>query len=171
MAVEFWLPIVRTLLYLADGLLDSMGRVVRLVLGSILLFGAVRAAAYFVYAAGRLTAPLETFHLEAKMVLLAQRVGGGSPYPDWQACPHVANFFGPAYFVLVGLLGRLAGADIDQLFVIGRGVTFTSALLTTLGLAWFLYRRYWSPRGLGWRSAQPGIAGDDRLLGHGTTPT
>lgn len=120
-----------------------MGRVVRLVLGSILLLGAVRAAAYFVYAAGALTAPLETFHLEAKMVLLAQRVQAGVRlYPDWQAYPHVANFFGPAYFVLVGLLGRLAGADIDQLFAIGRGVTFASALLTTLGLAWFLYRRY-----------------------------
>src|SRR5258706_13183109 len=73
---------------------DPMGRVVRLVLGSILLLGAARAAAYLVYAANTLTATMETFHLEAKMVLLAQRgQAGGRLFPHSRACCHVAKLF------------------------------------------------------------------------------
>src|SRR5262249_54874169 len=67
---------------------------------------------------------------------------GDSLYPDWHNYPHVSNFYGPVYFFLVGQLARLVGADLDRLFLIGRGVTLGSAVITTLGLAWFLGRRY-----------------------------
>src|SRR5262249_44793413 len=54
----------------------------------------------------------------------------------------VANFFGPVYFALVGLLGRAAGADISSLFTIGRAVSFVSGLLTAAVLGAVLWRRY-----------------------------
>ncbi len=63
-------------------------------------------------------------------------------YPDWRAYPHVCNFYGPCYFLLVGGLGRAAGAGLDGLFFIGRGVTFAAALLTTAVLGGAVGRRH-----------------------------
>src|SRR5207237_6409274 len=83
-----------------------MGLAPRLALGLILLLGAARAVAYLAYAVFALRAPFETYHLEAKMVLLAYRAQAGELlYPAWWDYPHVANFFSPLYFVLVGLSG------------------------------------------------------------------
>ena len=77
------------------------------------------------------------------MVLLAYRVQAGAAlYPEWRDYPHVANFFGPVYFIVVGLLGAATDADIPDLFRIGRGVTFASGLSTTLILGVVLGRRY-----------------------------
>src|SRR4051794_14472382 len=90
----------------------TMRLVCRLALGLILVVGATRMVCYFIYSACHLTVRFETFHLEAKMVLLADRARAGeSLYPSWHDYPHVANFFAPLYFVLVGRLGRLTGAD------------------------------------------------------------
>jgi hypothetical protein len=120
-----------------------MGTERRLVLGLLLLFGLARLVAYVVYAVFTLGTPLEAFHLEAKMVLLAYRVQAGDRlYPAWQDYPHVANFFSPVYFVLVGLLGRLFGAGLPGLFSIGRAVSFASGLLSSLVVAWYLGRKY-----------------------------
>ena len=115
----------------------------RLLLVLIVATAAVRAAAYLVYANALLRMPVEAFHLEAKMVLLAYRVQvGASLYPRWQDYPHVANFFGPVYFELVGLLGALVRADLPTLFSIGRALTFLSAMATTL-IVWVVAaRRY-----------------------------
>src|SRR5918993_1929298 len=100
-------------------------------------------AYYFTYAVACLPSPLEVFPLEAKMVLLAYRVQAGADlYPEWRAYPHVANFFGPVYFVAVGLLGAATDADIPDLFRIGRALTFASGLLTTLVLGVVLGGRY-----------------------------
>ncbi len=120
-----------------------MNRARRLLFGSLLAVGVVRLAGYFAYAVACLPTPLEVFHLEAKMVLLAYRVQAGAAlYPEWHAYPHVANFYGPVYFVVVGLLGAATHADIPDLFRIGRGITFASGLLTTLVLGVVLGRRY-----------------------------
>ena len=120
-----------------------MDRARRLLFGTLLAVGVVRMAGYFAYAVACLPSPLEVFHLEAKMVLLAYRVQvGAALYPEWRDYPHVANFFGPVYFVLVGLLGAATDADIPDLFRIGRGVTFASGLVTTLILGLVLGGRY-----------------------------
>lgn len=120
-----------------------MGFARRVALGSIVLVAAVRAAVYLGYAVYGLTPQFEAFHLEAKMVLLAYRVRAGlSLYPEWRSYPHVANFFGPLYFVLVGLLGRAAGADIGGLFAIGRAVTFASTVAIAAGAGAVMSRRH-----------------------------
>ncbi len=105
--------------------------------------GAVRASGYLVYAAASLPSPLETFHLEAKMVLLAYRAElGETLYPAWRDYPHVTNFYGPVYFGSVGLIGRILGADIPGLFQIGRALSFGSGLLTSLIVGVVAARRY-----------------------------
>ena len=115
----------------------------RIIFGLLLAAGLARMAAFLAYAASTLPSPLETFHLEAKMVLLAYRAEiGASLYPAWRDGPHVANFFGPAYFWGVGKLGAIGGAGFDGLFAIGRGVSFGSALLTSLVVGVVAQRRY-----------------------------
>src|SRR5690242_5748800 len=86
-------------------------RTVRLLLGLLAFEGAARAVGYLAYALFTIPISYEIWYLEPKMVHLAWRVQAGvGLYPDWTAYPHVANFFGPVYFGLVGLLGRAAGA-------------------------------------------------------------
>jgi hypothetical protein len=77
------------------------------------------------------------------MVHLAWRVEHGVRlYPDWRSYPHVANFYAPLNFLLVGGLGRVLLANLDQLYIIGRTVTITSVLIATLVLGVFLNGRY-----------------------------
>lgn len=105
----------------------------RLIFGLLFALGLARAVGYLVYAITSLPSPLETFHLEAKMVLLAYRAElGETLYPDWRDHPHVSNFFGPCYFWAVGMIGAATQADIPDLFRIGRGVSFASGILTSL---------------------------------------
>ncbi|HEX8204216.1 MAG TPA: hypothetical protein VF590_27305, partial [Isosphaeraceae bacterium] len=66
-------------------------------------------------------------------------------YPSWRDYPHVANFYGPGYFLLVGLLGRAAGAGLEGLFLIGRAVNFGAGVLTCLLLGWYAGRRHGAP--------------------------
>ena len=63
-------------------------------------------------------------------------------YPLWRPYPHVANFYAPLNFMIVGLLGRAFGSEIGGLYYIGRFVTFTSVVLTSLVLGLVMYRRY-----------------------------
>ena len=110
---------------------------------ALLLAGALRAVFYFGYAAGMLPFPLESHQLEGKMVLMAYRAQAGlSLYPEWREYPHVANFFAPIDFLLVGGIGRLAGADLRGLFLIGRAVSFVSGLLVAVVLGAWAGRRY-----------------------------
>jgi hypothetical protein len=75
--------------------------------------------------------------LESKLVHLAWRVQAGVRlYPPWRDYPHVTNFFSPAYFVVVGLIGSWTGAGLQGLFVIGRAVTVGCALATAMVLGW-----------------------------------
>ncbi len=105
--------------------------------------GAVRAGLYLVYAARMLTFPLEAHQLESKMVLLAWRAQHGlSLYPEWRDYPHVANFFAPLDFLLVGGIGRLVEADLRGLFLIGRGVSFAAGMLEAVVLGVWAGRRY-----------------------------
>lgn len=127
----------------------SRGR--RWILGLLFLLALTRALSYLVCAAVFLPSPLESYHLEAKMVLLAYRAERGlSLYPDWEGYPHVTNFYGPVYFGVVGLIGRALAADIPELFRIGRWLSFGSGLLTTGFVGLITARRY----GRG-----PGVAG------------
>jgi hypothetical protein len=115
----------------------------RLLLALVLALGVIRIIGYFLYASLMLTYPLEVYYLEAKMVLLAYRVDlGETLYPDWHDYPHVANFFGPVYFVVVGLIGRSIDATIPGLFWIGRLITFGSTLATSAALTWVVARRF-----------------------------
>jgi hypothetical protein len=120
-----------------------MTRGLRVALSLLFVLIALRALCYFVVAVMVLPVQIESFHLESKMVLLAYRVQAGlSLYPPWHDYPHVANFFGPVYFGLVGLLGRAFGADIRGLFLIGRAVSVSSAIATSAGLGWYLFHRF-----------------------------
>src|SRR5208282_5023886 len=105
----------------------------RLVSWLLLILLAARAAAFLTYAFFRLGSPVETYHLESFMAHLAWRVEHGlSLYPDWRQGPYVANYFAPLYLSVVGLIGRGVGASLDQLFFIGRSVTFAAVLVTPL---------------------------------------
>ena len=121
-----------------------MRRLARFVLGLLLVCAALRALLFCVGAFFRLQTPLEAFNpLESKLVHLAWRAQHGVQlYPEWRDYPHVANFFGPVYFLVVGMIGRGVGASIEGLYTIGRAVTFTAALLTCLLVAGVLGRRY-----------------------------
>ena len=131
----------------------------RSLFGLLLTLGLARVLAYFAYAAACLPSPLETFHLEAKMVLLAYRAElGESLYPAWRDYPHVSNFYGPVYFALVGKLGAASGADIAGLFPIGRWVAFGSGLLTSLAVGWVAGRRYGAFAGVAGAVASLGAA-------------
>ncbi|WP_165228493.1 ArnT family glycosyltransferase [Aquisphaera insulae] len=115
----------------------------RTLFGLLFALGLARAVFYLAYAVETLPSPFESFHLEAKMVLLADRVVlGKTLYPAWRDYPHVANFFGPVYFGSVGLVGRLAGADIPGLFRIGRSIAFASGLLASAIVAVVAWKRY-----------------------------
>lgn len=121
----------------------------RLSLVLLLLVAAVRAGLYLDYAYHRSWWPLEAFNLEAKMVHLAWRVQAGvTLYPEWRSYPHVANFFAPLYFVVVGWIGRGLDADLDGLYGVGRAVTCASTVLATVLLGVVAGRRY--GRGAGW---------------------
>jgi hypothetical protein len=131
----------------------------RLLLYLLVALGTFRMVVYLNYASALLRTPLEAHNLEAKMVLLSWRVQQGlSLYPAWRDYPYVTNFFGPLYFVLVGLLGRLLGVDYRGLFLIGRTITFASGLLTSVVLGLWAGRRYgrWA-----------GVAGGVLSLGSG----
>ena len=115
-----------------------MPRIARVFLVLLTILAVVRATAFLVYAGFRLSLPGEVWYLEPKMVHLAWRFQEGVRlYPPWRDYPHVANFFGPGYSGLVGLIGRLVNADLDGLTRIGRAVTLACGLLTSLilGLA------------------------------------
>ena len=101
----------------------------------------IRGIAYLIYVDEQINVPTEVCDLESKFVHLAWRVQAGVRlYPPWQDYPHVTNFFSPLYFVLVGLIGALTNASLQQLFVIGRTVTVACALATTAIVGWMLRR-------------------------------
>lgn len=83
------------------------------------------------------------------MVGLAWRAQAGlSSYPDWQQGPYVTNFLGPLYFLLTGLLGRATSASIDELFLLGRGVSLASTIVSSILIGLFLGRQYGLRAGL-----------------------
>src|SRR5207249_3583997 len=101
----------------------------------------VRAAGYLVYVYEQLPTPREVGDLESKLVHLAWRVQAGARlYPRWRDYPYVTNFFSPAYFVVVGLIGLLRDARLQELFVIGRAVTVACAVATAIVVGWVVGR-------------------------------
>ena len=115
----------------------------RVCLAGVLVLATVRAVGYIVYVVSSVGFPLEVHVLEAVMVHHAWRVVAGAPlYPAWETYPHVTNFFTPIYFWIVGGVGRATGADIPDLFIIGRSVTVVATLAATGCLAWYLRARY-----------------------------
>ena len=116
-------------------------RIIRAGLVLVAMLAVVRAAGYVVYAFEQLPTPREVGDLESKLVHLAWRVQAGVRlYPPWREHPHVTNFFSPGYFLVVGLIGRLTGAGLQGLFVIGRSVTVACALGTAVVVGWFVWR-------------------------------
>ena len=94
----------------------------------------VRAALYVEFVVYQISTPYDAHYLESAMVHFGWRVQHGVQlYPEWKYYPHVANFYAPLNFVIVGLLGRAAGADLGGLYFIGRVVTVTSSLVDFLG--------------------------------------
>lgn len=121
----------------------------KLACGALALVALARAAAFLVYLVLAFPLPREISPLESKMVHLAWRVQHGVRlYPEWTDGPHVANFFGPGYFALVGLLGRARGVELDGLVPIARGVTVASTLGMTLLLGVYAARRYGGVAGI-----------------------
>ncbi len=115
----------------------------------IALMAIARCLCFLGYAYFEASSPLEIFHFEAVLVYLARRVSIGLIlYPDWSRPPHVANFYGPLGFWVVGLMGRWTGAGLEGLFGIGRGVSLVCSLLTTLLVGLYVKRRYGKVAGL-----------------------
>ena len=114
----------------------------RIVLKLLLLVGVLRCIVFIGYAIDWSGFLHETHPTEAKIVNLAWRVQAGlTLYPEWTRRPHVANFFSPVYFWLVGGLGRCLDSSLEQLFTIGRAVTLVSAGLCGVAIFCYLYRR------------------------------
>ena len=110
-----------------------MRLVAYVLLGLVIVLVALRATAFLLYAYHRLPSPWETYHLEGYMTHLAWRAQHGVMlYPEWRDGPYLTNFYGPVYALIVGLVGRAKGASFEQLFVIGRGVTFAAVLVSPL---------------------------------------
>lgn len=131
----------------------------RLALMALGATAGARALLFVAYGILRVSWPLDVWDLESKMVLLAWRVQAGLwLYPEWHDYPHVSNFFGPIYFVLVGTIGRLAGASLGGLFVIGRTVTFLAGIATSLVVGHEARRRYGIPAGILGAAASLGAA-------------
>jgi hypothetical protein len=123
--------------------------VARLLLVLLLLLGLLRAGLFASYAILAIRSQVDCYHLEAKMVHLAWRAQAGVRlYPEWRDYPHVANFFAPLYFVLVGRIGRAGSASLEGLYLIGRLATVASVLATTLMLGGIVWRRYGTSAGL-----------------------
>jgi hypothetical protein len=115
----------------------------KLACGALMLVAAARAIVFLIYLLWIFSLRTEISPLESKMVHLAWRVQHGVRlYPEWTNGPHVANFFGPCYFALVGMLGRVRDVDIDGLTLVARAVTVASTLGMTLILGVYGWRRY-----------------------------
>jgi hypothetical protein len=115
----------------------------RIGVGLLLAVGVVRAVIFLVFAGFEIPAGDSLFVLEGANVHFAWCAQQGLPlYPDGHGPAYTVNLMGPAYFALVGAIGRIFHADIATLFVIGRLVT----LACTFGMAglaaWFVRRRY-----------------------------
>jgi hypothetical protein len=116
-----------------DRFMRGLARWVVVALGGCIL---LRAGYFLSYAWYQIASPLENGALEAKMAHLAWRVQEGVRlYPEWRDHTHDSNSYGPIYFVLVGLLGRAAGASLHGLMMIGRWVTVAGWLATALLVA------------------------------------
>jgi hypothetical protein len=99
----------------------------------------VLLAAHLTWAYACLGNPDELFHGPAVMVHHAATVmRGESIYGDWRQPPHIATVYGPLSYLLPGWIGRTVGAEIPDLYQIGRLISLFAALgigLTTYGLA------------------------------------
>jgi hypothetical protein len=101
---------------------------------------------YCGYVAVQSQSPFDAHYLESAMVHFAWRVQHGIRlYPDWESYPHVANFFSPLSFLIIGLIGRAIGTDFRGLYLVGRGVSIVSVVATSIVLGVVLKRRYGLP--------------------------
>ena len=120
-----------------------MRMTVRLLLAVVFLLAVVRAVEYCGYVSVQSQSPFDAHYLESAMVHFAWRVQHGIRlYPDWESYPHVANFFSPLSFLIIGLVGRALGTDIRGLYLVGRGVSIVSVVATSIVLGVVLKRRY-----------------------------
>ncbi|QDV38542.1 hypothetical protein [Tautonia plasticadhaerens] len=120
-----------------------MKRLVPVAFALTIALAASRSAFFLANAAVLYGDPLEAFYLESKFVHLCWRAQAGEAlYPDYRIEPHVANFFSPLYFLLVGGLGRLADADLDALTRIGRLGSVGPSLAAALVVGLASGRRY-----------------------------
>ena len=118
------------------------GRVVRILVGALLAVAMFRAAMFVVYAALAVASPDRPFYAEGANVHLAWRVEHGLPlYPDENVYPYTQNYMGPAYYVVLGLVGRWLDADIPGLFLLGRLLTVASGLALAAMVYVYLVRR------------------------------
>ncbi len=121
----------------------SMTLFSRLALVLLVLLTIIRSVGFCAYGFYQVCTPLEVHPLESKMVHLAWRVQAGETlYPDWTTVNHVSNFFGPCYFTIVGFIGKIVNADLNDLLIIGRAVTIIAVVLASLVLGLFTGRRW-----------------------------
>jgi hypothetical protein len=111
--------------------------------GVLLLAAALRAALFLAYAMLEIPSSDQPFHLEGNNVHFAWCVQHGLPlYPSGQGLPYTVNYMGPCYYWIVGGIGRMLGADIPDLYVMGQITSFLCALAPAVIAGWYLYRRY-----------------------------
>lgn len=106
-------------------------------LAGVLLF---RAALFLVYGYYTILSPVQAYHLEGVNVHLSWRFQHGlrlySEASDGGLLD--ANLMGPCYFVVIGTIGNLFGADLPNLYTIGRCTTVASSLATALLIGAYL---------------------------------
>jgi len=115
--------------------------VARFLLAATAAVAVVWAAATAIVAALDFPKRTAIYYTEPQAVHLAARMQRGEAlYPDWHAFPYVANVFTPAYFWVVGLVGRATGADLDALQRLARGVTIACSLAGAMLAGWAVRR-------------------------------
>lgn len=100
----------------------------------------IRAAVFLVYAYYTVLSPLQAYHLEGANVHFAWRFQHGLRlYPEASDGGLVdANLVGPCYFVVIGTIGNLFGADLPDLYTIGRCITVACSLASALLIGVYL---------------------------------
>ena len=117
--------------------------------GILLAIGVTRAVLWLGIALVEIPAPDQPFGLEGVSVHFAWRAQHSLPlYPRQEGDSYTVNYMGPCYFWTVGGIGRLLNADIANLFLIGRAITFLCGLGPAIIAAIYLRRHYGGCAGL-----------------------
>lgn len=106
---------------------------------AVVFVAAARAAAAVVLVVCDFPKRTAVYFIEPQMVHFARCAQQGeSLYPEWRNFPYIADIYTPAYFWIVGMISRAAGADLDGVMRIGRATTIFFALLGAAAVGWLV---------------------------------